>query len=478
MSSPAQTLVIYGDGLAGGMTATALAKSLCDTHRIIYVRSGTSAGSDAFYGNVTGPGAYEFLRMLDLDEPTLFTQTRTSFSLGTHYKDWLGGRTWMQCHAQPFGVMDGVPLIHHLTRSKAPLGAVLAGAQAALAGRFAHPPKDPSIPLSRAEYGYQFSPDEWAGLLHKRLCARKGLETIEADIERIETGEGRLKTLYLTSGASITPDLVIDCSGPARKGIKALGGRYQGERDVAFIQSTSLQLELGPPCRTVSAIHGGWSSTAHLQNEEVKLTLGDPPEDPAQSPGQTIQTGHLNKAWLGNCLAIGQAASVLEPLTPAPMILLQRDIERLLDLIPVSSDMTVERREFNRRFGEDVAHANMFQTGLYLSKDLPGSPYWAGVSAINTPEKLTRKIAQFENRGLLVKYDLEPFNDEDWTIAHTGMGRTPRKYDLQVERIALEQSRRQLEEMSRAIAQFVPRVPPHHLYVVNMKRYFEKQNHA
>ena len=38
-------------------------------------------------------------------------------------------------------------------------------------------------------------------------------------------------------------------------------------------------------------------------------------------------------------------------------------------------------------------------------------------------DKLKRKITQFESRGVILQYDLEPFNNEDWTQIHLGMGR-------------------------------------------------------
>ena len=44
-------------------------------------------------------------------------------------------------------------------------------------------------------------------------------------------------------------------------------------------------------------------------------------------------------------------------------------------------------------------------------------------------DKLKRKITQFESRGVILQYDLEPFNNEDWTQIHLGMGRIPDRYD-------------------------------------------------
>ena len=87
---------------------------------------------------------------------------------------------------------------------------------------------------------------------------------------------------------------------------------------------------------------------------------------------------------MGNCVAIGHAAEVQEPVTHAPMLLLQREIERLLTLVPCSGDMSVERREFNRQSADDFTHAEIFNRALFETKHssrvavLAGGPRRAG----------------------------------------------------------------------------------------------------
>ena len=45
-------------------------------------------------------------------------------------------------------------------------------------------------------------------------------------------------------------------------------------------------------------------------------------------------------------------------------MLLQKDIERMLELIPISHDMKIEGKEYNRRFTEDYIHASTFENAL------------------------------------------------------------------------------------------------------------------
>lgn len=472
MSDSVKTLLVIGSGLAGAMTALSLSKSLGAERRLIYLRLSAPPDSDRLYGSVTAPTAYDFLLKIGLDEPNLFKRTSTSFSLGTKYSNWGGVPPWIQCHQQPLPLVFGVPMRHHLTRQKKPLSPILVGAQTAELGRFAHPPEDPNVPLSRAEYGYQFSVEEWTALLDQNLRETE-IEIIDAAHIDVQLNGDAIEQVITDSGTEFSADLFIDCSGVERVSWPQAPIAFQQEKIVSYSVSTSPNEPLGPALRRVLADNQGWAATTSLQGRDEVLTLSG---DRGGAP--SVSVGRAAVAWRENCVSIGHSAGLLEPLTPAPMTLLQRDIERLLELIPVADDMTAERREFNRRFANDFDHAKMFQDTFFHVAGLPASDYWQTSIEQAQDPRLKRKLQQYENRGVLVRYDLEPFNDEDWTILHSGLGRNPRQYDLQTDSIPISESVAQLDSLQRSIAAMVPKVPPHHLYVANMKRYFEKQNYA
>lgn len=473
-----KTIVIFGDGLAGQMTATAMSQRLGAGYQIVLIKDAQAADSDSLYGSVTSPTGYEFYRGLGLDEPTLFLNTRTTFSFGTYYRQWLTATgDWVQSHHQPLPLIAGVPLHHHLTRHGRDLAPLLISSQAAVQGKFAHPPEDPAVPLSRAEYGYQFVVEEWCAILAAGL--RQSRVQICSDrVARIQVSDGAIEYLELSNGDQIQADLFIDASGPARRLVSALGGAFHIARSVTTRLSRRAMEQLGPACRLVTGSEAGYTSQTHVQGGAILLSVADA-DKVSEAEGEPISDlGRLDQAWVGNCVALGHAASVLDPVTPAPMMLLQRDIERLLELVPIGPNQNAERREFNRRFADDVAHAGMFYGALYQTeKDLkPG--YWRRAKQANTTPKLARKIAQFENRGVLVRFDLEPFNDEDWLIQYYGMGRRPERYDLQVERSSKAEIDSELDRLMQSVDQMATRLPPHHQYVSNLKRYLEKQNHV
>ncbi|QNL19668.1 tryptophan 7-halogenase [Hyphobacterium sp. CCMP332] len=475
MRSLTKNIAVCGGGLAGNMVATRLVAGLGADWKIFQLCDSMPPQHDIAYGNTSDPDSYNFLLDLGLNEPTLFLKSATSFSFGTHFSNWLN-RSWMQCHHTPFQTLRGIPFRHFVARSNTSLEPLLISARAAIAGRFAHPPKDPAIILSRAEYGYQFDVREWAALLEQKVLASRVIRK-SSPIRSVTTDGDTLTGLKLENGEDLEVDLVIDAAGTGRDVIGAAGGRFRSHRTVRINGSITREAETGPPLRDVCSQLNGWTSTAHLQKARSVIQV-EAADSGGEQAGDCIDIGLLDRAWVGNCIAIGHAASVIEPLTPAPVMMLRRDIDRLLELIPVSSDMTIERREFNRRFHEDYEHIGLFHSALMDCDDRPDTPYWQAAASGNSDDKLRRKIDQFENRGKLASYDLEPFNDEDWTILHLGMGRRPRIYDRQVDRVPRAESESALTEVRQSIQQLVSKMPPHGAYIDRLKQFLSRQDNV
>jgi tryptophan halogenase len=158
------------------------------------------------------------------------------------------------------------------------------------------------------------------------------------------------------------------------------------------------------------------------------------------------------------------------------MLMLQREIERLLTLIPVSIDMAVERREFNRQSADDHQHAENFHRALFETQPPAETEYWRAARAVPLHETLALKLAQFASRGLLVAFDLEPLNAEDWTIQHFGMGRRPTRYDRIADQQPMADVRASLDNMARDIEKLVTTMPAHGDYMANLVRHLKQKS--
>ena len=479
-------IVFCGSGLAAWMTAATLSKNLPAAIQITVLETTNSDTADIFYGSVTNPNAYRFFLNLGLSEADLLLRTQSSFSYGTSYKNWgLTDANWVQSFQAPFPIWDGAPFAHHITDATPPLEQYLMSAQAAIKGKFAHPPADKNSPLSSAEYGYHYIARDLTSLL-KVLAIGHGVRSRSQDIASIENRDRKISAIELNDGETLSADLYIDASGPDATLISALeGADFQNTRDLSALYSELKNENLGPPLRQVISHDFGWQSRAPLQNDDAVLTIYAPQSEEAARKAHphgvtaqcSVSLGRRIKAWSGNCVAIGHAAAIVEPTSPAPLMLLQMDIERLMGLIPVTDDFEIEAKIFNEAFQKDVENIELFNAALFQLEGLAETEYWSTAKSNSASARLNRKLEQFAHRGLLVSYDLEPFNDEDWTILHHGSGRTPRKRDAIAKLSDLDKTDRDLENKAQAIQTIVAKMPPHHIYLAKFLNYLER-NHV
>jgi tryptophan halogenase len=459
-------LLVFGNTLAASMTALALSKALPKSFKIIWVKPNKPCPSDLLYGGITSPEAYQFNLQLGVSEPQLILDTDTTFTFGTHFNRWgHNNLTWMQCFHLPFAATSGVEFHHFMTRHKEVLGDFLISTQAALKGTFAHPPTDNlQSPLSRAEYGYHFDPSQWSAVFFDNIDKTR-VTVINGDITTLEHNQDHIDFVQLDDGQKLQADLYIDCSGTGSKLLGALNNDFVKQRNVHFKDETLACTETGPARRSITGTEFGWQSLTPLRQKNHSVSMFEALFADEQAACQTFTLGHRKRAWQGNCVGIGHAAYALEPITPAPYILLKKDIERLLELIPINKEAPIERQEYNRRSENDLTHAELFHRAIYAGQRDVG---------YDNSDKLTRKITQYLHRGILTSYDFEPFNEQDWAILHAGLGRIPERYDRLAEQTDYEKTQANLDTMRAGIAHLASRMPAHHIYLEKLSIYLRE----
>jgi len=484
-------IAILGNGLAGLLCAAKLVRVLPETIELTYVEAGAPNKTDLLWGNVTTPASYDFLLTLGLSEPDILPNTQTSFSLGTHYRNWgPSQRSWMQSFHRPLPNFNGVQFLHYLTRLKkcspemSEYESYIMSIQAAKKHVFAHPPEGKKIPLADVEYGYHFIAEEWRQLLSIKI-KESSAAWIKADITDVRYETDKIDAIVLSNGQTIAADFIVDALGANSKLLKTMRAQPFSGRRIKAISRTTQTKTLESVCRTVTATETGWHAKTPLQNSLHEFSICDPGsieavlsenKDHGTSSVES-QLGHLTTPWLGNCLTLGHGAAILEPLTPAPILLLQRDIDRLVELIPVTENMIVESIEYNRRFKSDYEHAELFNRAHYpIKASGKVSDFWETAMAQPIEEKLKIKIEQFEGRGVTVRYDYEPFSEQDWTMLHMGMGRHPNRYDLLADRYPEDQLKNILTQMKTSIDQMANKMPPHQTYMSGLLKYLKEKH--
>lgn len=487
---PIHKIVICGSGLAAQISVIAFSHLLPSNVEIVHVETEDHNQTDLFYGSVTSQSIYNFLLKIGISEPEILLNTQTSFSLGTHYMNW-GPKNcnWVQSFHAPLPLFNSVGFHHYLKRNQNHASAALniedyiMSVQAAKKNVFAHPPSGKNIPLASVEYGYHFRPKEWCAFFASRKDPKR-VESFKHEIETVTMTDGKICKLLLKNGPSIEADLFLDCTEQGILISKISNEDVKGKRRLGALASFEENKNPDRVCRTLKGDDSGWHSETPLRSDLYKLSLFAPEDkDNVQKAHEFSEISYIDTTlhqrlhpWTGNCVALGHSASILEPLTPAPIMMLEQDIERLLELLPVTETMAVEQREYNRRFKDDHHYASNFQRAFFETDTAPNNEYWSAAQMTPAHETLKTKIAQFKNRGILVEYDYEPFNAQDWVMMHLGMKRTPKRYDRLVNSIPEDQMDQKLQQMKKAIAVMAEKMPPHHIYMSGLLKYLKEKH--
>ena len=416
------------------MAAAHLSRTAPPGVDIVVVDGDAAPDTDALYGQVLPPDFYDFHLSLGTDEPELLRTTDTAFAFGTAFADW-GGHSWVQPFHLPLQSINNIPL-HTLVAQdpRLSLQPFLVSAVAARTGRFAHPPEDASNPLSRAEYGYLFDPVE--------LSAFYRASATRANVV----------------GKDVEADLHIDTEAP-----------NSGDKTFQARLTRMSAKDTEHPMRKLAAMPGGWQSETVTRATRLRMEVGA-----NVNGGFTFHTHSDSEPWRGDTVRIGHAARVLDPLTVAPIRLLIRDLKRLVDLFPLTTDTAVEAREYNRVAADDSEHAELFHRAHFSDVDLPDSSYHQHYSSPPGP-KLARKLTQYNARAYLVSFDHEPFEALDWAVLHDGLRRKPRRHDTLAMGADGNTTRSALGELHTGVEAVVRKMPPHPIYLGKLLAYLERK---
>jgi len=473
MSRSALTSVaILGGGVAGWMTAAALARVLPAACAIRVIDTADCAPRGALS---TLPALRGFHGLLGLDETALMRAARGTFKLGARYGGWTA-----EDHVEGFSDaganLDGVAFHHHWLRARDRGEAgryedYSLAATAARLGRFAPPSEDPRSVLSTLSYG-----------LH--LDAAAYVETLRSTAGRVRsrTGEiaqvvlapdGGIAAVVLADGERIAADLFVDTTPDGRLIGATPEGGWIDESAALSCDRLALR-EVAPranppPLTEFEAIAEGWLRRVPLRGGDA-VTLayaGDLTSDAAareilggEATLVRLRNGRRHKAWAGHCVAIGPAASQLEPLNGDDAQGVQSGVGRLIALLPTADGSPLAALEYNRLMAEEHDRARDMAVFRHLAA-ARNEPFWARSRQAAPSPALAYKQAQFESRGRVVLYDEETFVEGAWVGAFLGHGILPRRHDRLADRLPADQADAALARLRGLIRQAAQAMPPH-----------------
>ena len=482
MSNSFNRVVVVGGGSAGWMTAAALVTGLKGRVNVEVVES--EEISIVGVGEATFPSIREYNQLLGIDETEFLRATNGTYKLGIRFGDWLElGQDYFHTFGH-FGNLFGSQTLwaqHRRMGLTEPLGQQCVPTVMAMKGRFVLPNEQ-----AQFKYAYHFDAVRYAAFLRELAIKRGARHTLGriADVSR--RADGGVAALQLDDGRRIEGDLFIDCSGFHA----LLLGKTLNEPFVDFGHWLPVDGAWACPCERTgeelapytqaTALEGGWAWRIPLQNrtghghvfasrfidvdrarEQLLARLdGKPLAEPRLL---RFSTGHRERFWVHNVVAIGLSSGFLEPLESTSIYLIQDGISRLMTLLTAGRPLDGnDRALFNDGAARRFARIRDFIILHYCLTRRRDSALWRHVATMELPETLAFKLELWRRYGVLHQYDEEGFDATSWLAVHAGMDHWPERHDPVYGEIPRERALAALDQRRKGIEASVERMPPHH----------------
>jgi tryptophan 7-halogenase len=326
--------------------------------------------------------------------------------------------------------------------------------------------------IEGVEAGLQLTLDRYAEMmrayaLHVGVIERR---TTLRDVQ-LRAEDGFVESLVLQDGASLTADLFVDCSGPAALLRSRLAGDFVVWSEwlpcdrLIFAKGDAVPDAVTLDRATTSSAGWRWLTSSPTQSSRGLAyssahALEIERESESLEPYEevTLRQGRWRDLWVGNCVAIGDAAVAVEPLEWTNLHLAHSQIDRLVAMMPGTDCAKVELAEFNRQCAAEADRVRDFLCLHYLLARRP-EPFWKEAAAVAPPPSLAHTLSQFAERGRLPYYEEETFARDSWLTVLLSQGFEPRRTDPLAELVSPAQARQAIQAMRQSLERSAPFIP-------------------
>jgi tryptophan halogenase len=421
MSAPREPLrrvVIVGGGQVAVLAAIALRRAL-PVCQVLVIGQQPSPAAFADWSPTALPFTNKLHDRLGIAESAIVLKAGGSYRLVTRYPGWGGqGQTGTLSHGEMLDPAlktafardwGGGRKLGGDARQVGSLAEVLADA-----GRFAPPPPDEPTPISDVDYALRWNPAAYRELLIEAAQALQ-VQYLEGAIAGVEldAADG-FATIELAGQGRIEADLFLDCSGPEARLIASHPAFAMVDWSASLPTRTVYLARPGAPMVAledrIALTEIGWMAqvagrdglyTALGTGAGVDRTAALAALGGQASAAIALAPGRVAAPWIGNVIALGDAAARCEPLGPLHLDLAHRQLELLLEMLPGRALEPLERAEYNRR---SVLMMEGVHELLALHFAAPAAQRLFGTRQL--PGRVAEVIDQFERRGRI------PFREE------------------------------------------------------------------
>lgn len=491
MKTTVNNIVILGGGTSGWMAAAMLAK--CLSRANITLVESEQIGTIGV-GEATIPSIHFFNDILGIRSTDFAKATAGSFKLGIQFENWRQqGEHYFHGFGSTGAGMWAAGFHEYWKRGvelgiSKPFGVYNFEGMAAKAGKFAH-----------EQGGLNFAYHLDAALYAKRLkeeALRHGVVRKEGKVSQVHTRkeDGFITHLEMENGTRIDGDFFIDCSG--FRGLliaEALETPFVDwshwlPMNRAIPLQTRLESPPSPYTRSI-AHHAGWQWRIPLQHrmgngivycnqymsdDEALDKLTSEVEGEVLTEPRVIEfvTGHREKLWNKNCVALGLAGGFIEPLESTALHLVQQGIMQLIKYFPSYGVNDLEIAQYNDYMTSDYQDIRDFIVLHYCQTQRDDSPFWRHCTSMALPASLQKRMALFAETGRFVQRKDEIFSDS-WLQVMIGQGLVPKKHHPLADEMPTDALAGFLDDIETSIRKKVNALPSHQEY---LNRYCKSEN--
>lgn len=406
-------VVIVGGGTAGWLSACRIAASV-DRQSGTPLEVALIESPDIptiGVGEGTWPTMRGTLERIGLSEVEFLLKCDASFKQGSRFDGWATGAA-RDSYYHPFAPplpprpRDLVAAWRH-DAAHLPFAAAVSPQPAVCADDLAPRQRAMADYAGALNYAYHFDAGRFAELLKRHGIGTLGIRHIADHVTGVDRTEGGdIASVRTRDNGAVPGDLFIDCTGHAAL---LIGGEYRvpfTDRGGELFNDRALAVQVPVPERsaiasqTIGTAHrSGWIwdiglasrrgigcvySSQHLGDADAEAVLRDylaanaafADADQLNFRQLSFRSGHRERFWEANCLAIGLSAGFLEPLEASAIVLIELSLDALLDNFPVTRDaMDLHARRFNRLFSYRWDRiVDFLKLHYVLSKR--DEPYW------------------------------------------------------------------------------------------------------
>lgn len=485
-ANPLERIVIAGDGWCAWLAAAALGRAL-GGDRVRVVGCGDGESDDAL-ADATLPMADGLHPALEVDEDAVVAATGGAFTLGIALSGWATpGATYFHPFGSIGAALGPVSFPHLVMRLRRDgksmkLANYSLAALAAQSGRFAKPDSNPRSVRSTFDYGLHLDCAAFAGACRDAAEA-SGVRREKRPLERVEPGDdGAIQALVLRGGRRVAGDLFLDCTGAEARLHAAVddAGREDWSAWLPCDRRVTTVAEAvgSPPAFSHAEAHAaGWIRHLPLagktvltsyhraelmsDDEACALLAGRAGNGAGDARATAVRFGRRRRPWQKNCLALGTACAVVDPVGLSDLQLARTALDRLLELLPATRDGRAEAAEYNRRTALELDHARDFALLHYKLNGRRGETLWDRCRAMPLPASLDYKLRLYESRGRVPMYDEEPLDEISWINLCDEHGIRPRHYNQIANGFATGDLEAHLDRVRAIMIDEVARMPRH-----------------